>query len=144
MAPVCNAALTSPCCCWPGCCWTGGRGCLAAHLRRPQNQWPQQERPRLHSHHHVLTQCQHGLWENRKQSQISGKHKETVGLGLTLVSEPCGRGDICPSGGFLPTGCRQAVMSHIRRKYFSMSCFHANYLNVFGKENIEYPKMREC
>lgn len=34
--------------------------------------------------------------ENRKQSQILGKNKETVGLGLTLVAEPRGRGDMCP------------------------------------------------
>lgn len=64
IVPVCNAALTSPCCCVPGHCQTGGHSCLAAHHGRPQTQWPQQqqERPRLRSHHHVLTQCQHGLW----------------------------------------------------------------------------------
>lgn len=81
--------------------------------------------------------------ENRKQSQISGKHKETVGLGLTLVVEPCGKGDLCPSGGSLPTGCRQAVNVTYDEKIFPMSYFYANYLNVFRKENTKYPTMRE-
>lgn len=82
-----------------------------------------------------------GRIENKARSL--GSMKRQLGLGLTLVAEPCGREDLCPSGGSLPTGCRQAVNVTYLEKIFPMSYFYANYLNVFGKENTKYPMMRE-